>query len=174
MVTFQRTIRFFHIIAILVLFGSISIANAKSEKESGKEQRLTQKDLPSAVIAAFQKQYPGAKIKGISKEVENDTAYFEIESSDSTSRRTVLYAVDGQRTEIEEIISAKQLPDLARAEISKTYSKGKIEAAERVTKGQTTTYEVKIENGEENIEAVFDSTGKLLNSEKLKAEEDND
>jgi hypothetical protein len=93
---------------------------------------------------------------------------------DSTFRRTVLYAGDGKLTEIEEVISSEQLPDSTRAEIAKTYPKGKVEAAEKVTKGDKTTYEVKIENGKENVEAVFDSTGKLINTEKMKGEEDND
>ena len=174
MVAIQRMFRSILLIAIAASLGLVYQANAQGEKESGKEHRLTKKDLPAAVISAFQKQYPNAKIKGVSSEVEDSTAYYEIESVDSTSRRTVLYTSDGKLTEIEEVVSSKQLPDSARAEIAKTYPKGKVEAAEKVTKGDKTTYEVKIENGKENIEAVFDSNGKLINAEKVKGEEDND
>jgi hypothetical protein len=174
MVTIKSVSQSVSIMAIAIFIGFVCLANAQGEKESGKEQRLTKKDLPAAVISAFQKQYPNARIKGVSKEVEDSTAYYEIESIDSTSRRTVLYTGDGKPTEIEEVISSKQLPDSARFEITKTYPNGKVEAAEKVIKGDKTTYEVKIENGKENIEAVFDANGRLINAEKIKGEEDND
>ena len=159
---------------VILSVGFISMADAQGEKEFGKEQRLTKKDLPASIITAFQKQYPNAKIKEVGKEVEDSTTYYELETTEGKAVRTLIYIGDGRITEIEEVILSKQLPDSAQASIAKDYPKGKVEAAEKVNKGDKTTYEVKIENGNENIEAVFDSNGKLINMEKMKGEEDND
>jgi hypothetical protein len=166
-------------IALIVCLACMASAqtekkSVKGEKETGEERRLAKKDLPSAVISTFKQQYPNAVIKGSSKEVEDSTTYYEIGSVDGQTKRTVLYTGDGKLTEIEEVISSKQLPDSARGLIVKDYPKGDVEGAEKVTKGNVTIYEVKIENGKENIEAVFDSAGKIISSEKITNKEDND
>jgi hypothetical protein len=167
------------VVALIVSLACVASAQAekksvKGEREPGQEQRLAQKDLPAVVLMAFQKLYPAASIKEVGKEVEDSTTYYEIESVDGKSRRTVLYSSDGKLTEIEEIISAKQLPDSVRTVIARNYPKGDLEKAEKITKNEVTTYEVKIENGKENIEAIFDSAGRLINSEKLTDKEDSD
>jgi hypothetical protein len=181
MFTNKRAFRSALIVMFALIVGLVCMASAQTEKksakgerETGQEQRLAKKDLPSAVVSAFQQQYPNAVIKASSKEVEDSTTYYEIESVDGKTKRTILYSGDGKLTEIEEVISSKQLPDSARALIARDYPKGDIEGAEKVTKGNVTTYEVKIENGKENIEAEFDSAGRLINTEKKKGEEDND
>jgi hypothetical protein len=177
----QRVMRSPLIVTIALIVGFVCMANAqtekksvKGEKEMGEEHRLAKKDMPSAVMSAFKQQFPNAVIKASSKEVEDSTTYYEIDSVDGQTKRTVLYSGDGKLTEIKEIISSKQLPDSARALIANDYPRGNVEAVRKITKGNLTTYEVKIENGKENIEAVFDSAGKLINSEKITDEEDND
>ena len=159
---------------IALVIGYVNPVSAKGKEESAEEQEISTKDLPTAVLMAFQKQYPEAKIKEVGKEVEDSVTYFEIDSMDGKTKRTVLYSADGILTEVEEIISAGELPDIIQASISETYPKGKIEKAEKVIKGEVTTFEVKIEYGEENIEAVYDLSGKLINSEKITEEGDND
>jgi hypothetical protein len=177
----QRTFNLALIVLTALISGLVSVAAAQTEKKSekyerktGQEQRLEKKDLPLAVISAFQLQYPSAVIKSSSIEVEDSTTFYEIESVDGKIKRTVLFSGDGKLTEIEEAISSKQLPDSALALIAKDYPKSNVEGAEKVTKGNVTIYEVKIENGKENIEAVFDSSGKIISSEKIKDEEDSD
>jgi hypothetical protein len=181
MFTNQRGLRSPLIVIIAFIVGLVCMASAqtenksvKDEKETGEEQHLAKKDLPSAVMSAFQQQYPGAVIKASSKEIEDSTTYYEIDAVDGRTNRTVLYSENGKLTEIEEVISSKQLPDSARALIARDYPKGDIEGAEKVTKGNVMTYEVKIEYGKENIEAVFDSSGKIISSEKVINEKDND
>ncbi len=174
MVTLQKALHSALTFTVVLFIGLVSLAYAQGEKDSSMEHALAKKNWPAAVLSAFQKQYPDARIKGVSKEVEDSIVYYEIESADSSANRTVLYTGDGRLTEIEEVISSKQLPDSAQALISKDYPKGKVEAAEKVTKGSVITYEVKIKNGEANIEVVFNSTGKKINAEKVKGEEDID
>ena len=181
MFTIRRAVLSAFIAVITLIVGLVCVAGAQTEKksekgerEAGEEHRVAKKDMPSAVMSAFHLQYPDAVIKAASKEVEDSTTYYEIESIDGKTRRTVLYSGDGKLTEIEEVISSKQLPDSARALIAKDYPKGDVEKAEKVTRGNVTTYEVKIENGNENIEAVFDFAGKIISSEKITDEEDSD
>ncbi len=181
MAKIKGAFRFSLIFAVGLLLGLVSRVNAQDEmkskheeKRTHKEQHLSKKDLPAAVMTAFQKQYPTASIKEVGKEDADNTTFYEIESIDGKSKRTVLYSADGNLAEIEEVISAKQLPDTARAVIARDYPKGDLEGAEKVTKGGITSYEVKIENGKKNIEAVFDSAGILINTEKVTDTEDND
>jgi hypothetical protein len=172
--TLRRAFPMLILATISIIIAVSYTANAEDKKDSRKEQRLSKNDLPAAILAAFQKQYPNAKIKEVDKEIEDSTICFEIESRDSTTRRNIIYAIDGRVIEIEEAIIAKQLPGSARAAIAKNYLKGKVEVAEKVIKDDKTTFEVKIESGRENFEAVFDSTGKLINSEKVSDEKDSD
>ena len=51
------------------------------------DQKLEKKDVPAAVITAFEKAYPGAAVKGYGKEVEKGKTHFEIESVDGGKTR---------------------------------------------------------------------------------------
>ena len=174
MLTSQQTWRLTLFTIAAIVIGIICLANAKDKEKSGNEQRLSKKDLPSAVISAFQTQYPNAQIKGVSKEIEDSTTHYEINGVNGKSSFTISYLSDGKSTEIEEVISSKKLPDSAQERIARDYPKGEIEVAEKVIKGDVITYEVKIENGKEIIEAVFDSTGTLITKEKATGKKEDD
>jgi len=174
MVSWTRTFRTIAcILAIVVVSAAIALAADKG-KEHAKEQKLTKKDLPATVLASFEKAYPKAEIKEISKETEDSVTTYEIVSVEGKARRTVAYAADGKQTEIEEAITEKDLPDAARQSLTKDYPKGKLEKVEKVTKGDVVMYEAKVLIGKERTEVVFDSTGKLVKAEKKTGEKDKD
>ncbi len=152
-------------LTIVAVCAAFALAADKG-KESGKEQKLTKKDLPAAVLASFEKSYPKAEIKEVGKETKDSVTTFEIVSVDGKAKRTVAYLADGTLTEIEEVVSEKDLPDAAKQSLAKDYPKGKVEKIEKVTKGDVVTYEAKVVSGKEQTEVVFDSTGKLVKSEK--------
>jgi hypothetical protein len=160
------------VLLALVLFAG-GVVFAAVNKKTDEEKKLTKKDLPAAVLAAFEKSYPKAVIKGVGSEKEDSATYFEVESMDGTVKRDLLYAVDGTVREVEESVTAKDLPEAARQMLYKDYPKEKIDKVEKVTRGSEVTFEVKIGKGKEKMEIVFDAAGKTIKKEN-KGKEDSE
>jgi hypothetical protein len=78
-----------------------------------QEARLKKKQVPRAVIAAFQSAYPQATMRGFAREKENGKVYYEVESIEGQTTRDVLYNADGTVAEIEEGIAVGDLPAAA-------------------------------------------------------------
>jgi len=163
-------------IVVSVAFIAVLLASSApctdKEKTSDREQMVAKNDLPAAILAAFEKSYPKAIINEIGRETKDSTTTYEIESLDGNVKRTVAYTADAKVTEIEEVIAVKELPEVARQAISKTYPKGKLQEIEKVTRGDVTTFEVLVVTGNNHTELIFDSTGTLIKSEKKAANED--
>lgn len=144
-------------LAFSLLISSVVLgqpANAK-KGEKGSVQ------APKAVLTAFHKTYPKAVIRDISKEVNEGKTYFEIESTDGSQRRDLLYLADGTVFEVEEAWDIGALPKEITATINSKFPHGKLKKAEKITRGSTVQYEVLLENDEENLEVLFDSKGKI-------------
>src|SRR5438128_6987310 len=105
----------FALIAIASLFLSLPAA--------AQEKKLTAKDVPAAVIAAFKSAYPNATIRGYAREKENGKVFYEIESKENNMTRDVLYNPDGTVAEIEESVAANDLPAAAQQAIHEKYPK---------------------------------------------------
>ncbi len=88
------------------------------------EEKITKKDLPRAVLSAFEKAYPKADIKGLSREEEGGSVFYEIESLDGKTSRDILYTSDGKPAEIEEAIAVKQLPAAVKATVQQRVPQG--------------------------------------------------
>jgi len=164
---------------VVLLLGVSGVSFAKEGKEAKEAKKFDKKDLPTAVTAAFQKAYPKATIKGADKEMKDSTLYYEIESVDGKTERSFLYLPDGTVFETEEGIEASMLPASVKATISTDYPQGKIKRAEKITRGSTTEFEIKVVAGKEKTEVVLDSAGKVIKTEKAgvkkeKDEEDED
>jgi hypothetical protein len=134
-----------------------------------QETKITKKDLPKAILSAFEKAYPKATIKGLSSELEEGKTYFEIESVDGKISRDLLYLADGTVVEIEEGVSTADLPSAVKATLQKEYPKGKVVKAEKTTKGDAVTYEMKVSSGKTHAELVIDPAGKVIKNKKADA-----
>jgi hypothetical protein len=143
-------------IVILVLTSALILQAQETEK------KLSKTDLPAVVLSAFQKAYPNAVIKGVSKEEEKGTTYYEIESVDGKTNRDLLYTIDGKAYEIEESMKAGALPKEVKTALGKEYPKAKIVKAEKVTHDSTVTYELKIKVGKKTKGITIDPQGKIL------------
>lgn len=147
------------VIAILCAFWFMSLSG------SAQESKITKKDLPPAVMKAFTSAYPKAKIKGVSSEKENGKTYFEIESLDGKTKRDLLFEPDGSLVEIEEVIAARELPDAVKSTVHKDFPNGKIALAEKTTKGEVVSYELRIVSGKSKVTLTIDPEGKILSKE---------
>ena len=135
------------------------------------EKKITRKDLPREVLSAFQKAYPKATIKGLSREEENGKTYYEIESLDGETGRDISYLADGKVAEIEETIATSPLPPEVKATMSKEYPKGRIVKAEKNVHDSTVEYEIHVAVGKHKHELVVDPAGKIVKHEKEGKEE---
>jgi hypothetical protein len=154
---------------IVMIFSGILAVQAQEKKK-----KFSKKDVPAAVLSAFEKTYPKAKITGADKENEKGTTYYEIESTDGTMKRDLLYTADGKVYEIEETITAAALPGEIKTALDKEYAKAKIVKAEKVMRGSTVEYELLIKNGKITKEITFDSTGKILKGDNSKGGKEDD
>lgn len=140
-----------------------------SPQAGAQEKKIAKKDVPAAVLSAFAKTYPSAKIKGTSTEVENGKTYYEIESLDGKQARDILYNPDGTVAEIEETISPRALPAPVSTTIALEMPKVVISKAERVQKGAEISYEVHVKLGLKTGSIVVSDSGKVLEKSPLKS-----
>ena len=136
------------------------------------EEQIDVKDLPPAVLAAFQKTYPKAEIKGVSKEDEDGRIAYEIESVEGKVVRDVLYSEEGQVLEVEEEMAFKALPAGVQKTITDNYPDAEVEKAEKITKNGSINYEVVVETDDEILEIMLDAQGKIIKTESSKENEE--
>lgn len=148
----------------VVLLSALAASSWLGAQE--QERKISKKELPAPVLAAFQKAYPMATIKGLNEEKKEGKTYFEIESIDGKIERDLLYLADGSVAEIEESIETADLPPAVRAAVEAEYPKAKFGKAEKVTQGTSVHYDVKVRthNGVFQVEAS--DSGKILKADK--------
>ena len=138
--------------------------SAVSVSAVAQEAQVKEKDVPAAVKAAFKSAYPNATIRGYAREKENGKTFYEIESKEGDKTRDVLYNPDGTVAEIEESVTATELPAVAQEAIHAKYPKAVITKAEKVTVGSKVGYEISAKQGKTRISFEFDSEGKVVKS----------
>ena len=82
----------------LLVLGLVGLPWAQEQHE----QQIGRKGVPAAVLAAFEKAYPNAKIKGYSKETDNGQLVYEVECVEGAVTRDVTFTADGTLVAIEE------------------------------------------------------------------------
>ena len=135
------------------------------------EKKLSKKNLPPAVLAAFQKTYPKADIKSAAEEKKDGKTTYEIESMDGKTARDLQYLADGTVLEIEETIAITEIPGATKAAVDGKYPKGKIVKVEKVTKGAAVSYDIEITTGKGRVSMDVDASGKVLKESKEKDKE---
>ncbi len=121
---------------------------------SATAQKITNKNVPATVLAAYQHQYPG-----ISASWEKEKDKYEANFKLGTTATSVLYLADGTLTETEVAIKPSSLPAAVINNIKANYKGATVKEAAKITKA----------NGAINFEAevngkdlIFDANGKFL------------
>ena len=135
-------------------------------QSSAQEKKIGKKDVPVAVMSAFQKAYPNAKIKGYSTEKENGKTFFEIESMRGKMSLDVEFLPDGTVNEVEEGVAAKDLPTPVMDAVKAKYPKGTVAKGEKKTVGTTISYELKVTVGKTRAGIEIDPSGKVIRESK--------
>lgn len=100
-----------------------------------------ERGLPSAVIAAFQKDYPAAKISGVETEREGTGLVFRVDSIDRGKRRLLVYTVTGSVLESSEQVEEKDLPKPVVDAIH-SHKKAQFVRGMKITRSVNTHYEL--------------------------------
>jgi Putative beta-lactamase-inhibitor-like, PepSY-like len=133
----------------------------------GDEEKISAEKLPAAVKKAVKKKFPEARIRGASKEVEDDVTTYEVELKVEGRSVDMAFKADGTILEIEKEVPVSELPKAVRKKLAARYPGAKIERAEEIIKGEDgpVRYEVAIK-----AEVVLTAKGKIVKAE----EEDED
>jgi hypothetical protein len=150
-------------IALPFLIAGLLFVQVNAQKEGNAKSV----EAPKAILSAFQKAYPKAEIKNVSKEVKEGVTYYEVESVDGGNRRDLLYKEDGTVFEIEEGLSAEAIPANIKKSLDTKFPEGEIRKAEKITKGGSVQFEILMENQEENLEVVIDASGKIISQSNI-------
>jgi hypothetical protein len=164
----MKTITSFTILLIAMFtFSLVSCEKAEQEKT------VSQKEVPQAVLKAFNDSYPGATIMEYSEETEDGEKYFEISCEFAGRKIDAVYHPDGSVSAIEEVIPIEALPQAVQQAIAREVPQFSIKLAEKIDKAGETLYEVKILNTQDQktYELQFSDMGKLLEKEVKKSKE---
>ena len=130
--------------------------------------------LPSAIKTAFETAYPKATIKNVSMEKEDGEIRYEVESIDGTLARDLIYRADGTVVEMEEGLAEADLPQPVRDAVAAKYPKGKILKAEKLTRGTTVSYELRVKAGGKTHEVSLDPAGARVKTKKEAPEKESE
>lgn len=114
---------------------------------SAQETEIARKDVPPAVLAAFDKVYPTAKVLEWEKEIHNGKLYYEAETVEGKLPRNVLYIPDGTIAQIEEKIAANEVPTTVANAVKRRYPKASIRSAHKITHGISVEYALALKGG---------------------------
>ncbi len=131
-----------------------------------QEQSIKRKDVPKAILAAFEKTYSKVKIKGYTKEVDDGKTVYELESVEGAVNRDITYMADGSIVSIEESLPVSELPDVIRSASEKQHPNSKISGCEKVTKGAVMKYELVVTTGKQKHELVLNPDVTVAKTEK--------
>jgi len=131
---------------------------------AGKEDKLTEQQVPKAVLETFHKAYPQALDLKYEKEEEAGKPAYEVEFTDQGVKREATYAADGKLLKTEEGIDPAALPANVAEAVKKAYPQATIKEAEKKFKADGTfkAYEVELKDGKKELEICLDEAGKIL------------
>ncbi len=158
--------------AFAIVMSLILISIAGSSLTLGADKKITRKEIPAAVLKAFEAQYPHATITGQSIETELGKQLYEIESTDGKVDRDLLYTPSGKVVETEESLPPGKLSEAMKSSLAKEYPDGKIMKAEKVTREAKTSYEIQVQVGTKTREVTLDASGEVVKPSKKTSEND--
>jgi uncharacterized membrane protein YkoI len=128
------------------------------------DKKLTEQQVPKAVMEAFHKAYPQATELTFEKEKKAGKAAYEIEFNDQGMSREANYAADGKLLGTEEEVTLDALPASIAEAVKKAHPQATIKEAEKKYKpdGTLHCYEVEINDGKKSLEIHLDESGKIL------------
>src|SRR5882762_7654174 len=127
------------------------------------QERKMKTKVPPAVQKTVDEQSKGAKIRGLSKEVEKGKTQYELELTVNGHARDMIIDPSGAILEVEEDVTLDSLAPAVKAEVEKNIGKSKLLRLESVTKGGTLTgYEASVSKAGKKSGIEMGPEGKLV------------
>ena len=118
--------------------------------------------VPARAMSAVKAKFAGAEITGAAKDVEDGKTTYEVMLTHKGGKYDVSVKEDGTIVGYEKAMKAEDLPKAVTSAVMKKYPKAKIKAAEELTTGDTTNFEVAVADGGKAFELVVDAKGKIV------------
>jgi hypothetical protein len=170
----NKTAAVIRAICLLAFVGPMGNITARAEQS----QPLDKKDVPPAVVSAFEKAYPDARVTAIEKITAEDQTQYSFEIALDKGEKDVIYQPDGALYAIAEDMASEALPTVVADAVHKAYPTGQIDEADKITRGAETEYEVVVEVAEGETETEFEvmvaSTGKIIDRWQVGDDEEDD
>ena len=120
-------------------------------------QKCKAKDMPPAVMEAFNKAYPNTKKTYCGK----DSINYQVSFFDGKAPISVTYDAKGKRLITEKQMPAEDLPQNIPDYVKKNYSGEIFQEVAQITDGEgMVTYEVQVKD----LDLIFDAKGNFLQS----------
>ena len=129
---------------------------------SAQDKKIAKKDVPAAVVKAFEGAYPKATVNNYATEVEKGKTFYELETIEGKIKRDLLYESDGTLVELEEVLTADMVPDAIGKAVAAELPKGKIMSGEKTTRGKEVSFDIVVANGKEKEIVKLNADGKIL------------
>jgi hypothetical protein len=157
----------FTTIALVVILAICVVSNVNAQ-----DKKITKKDVPAAVLKAFESAYPKAKVNNYATEVENGVTFYELETSEGKVKRDLLYKADGTLQELEEILTPAMVPDGIAKAVKAEFPKGKIVSGEKTTQGAIVMFDIVVVNGKEKVRVNLNADGKIQKKTIMKSKKE--
>ena len=131
-------------------------------------QKLTEAQVPAAVVKTFKAKYPAVQHATWEKEDMAYEANFEMNKAETSA----IFDANGKFMETESEIAKSALPKAVADAVAKNYAGYKIEETAKIEAKGLVTYEVEVEKGEKSMDLIYDEKGKLLKTTPKEEEKD--
>ena len=115
-------------------------------------------EVPDNIMNAFNSEYPNA----MDVEWEDEGDEFEVEFEMDGVEREITYDMQANIVETGIDVSEDELPENTRNYISQNYAGYEIEDADEVENNGMSYFEVELENGQQEIDLLFDMQGDFV------------
>jgi hypothetical protein len=152
----------------MLMAATVLVSFVAGVRGDDNEEKVSLDQLPKAVAASVKKRFPGAKLTGASKEVEDGKTQYEVSLEDKGQKIDVILSPEGQIQNIEKTIVAKDLPRVVADALEAKYPKAtvrKIEELIKVTDGKERleSYEVLLTTAaKKKLEVLLGPDGKVI------------
>ena len=147
---------------ILLMMVGISSAILTVAAVADESVKLKRHEVPEAVLGAFNRAYPKARVNAYLRETREGKTVFELETIERSTHRDLIYSPAGEILEIEESLSPSALPGAVKTAVDGLYPRAKIIKAEMVTKGTSTVYEAIVNVKGKSITLLFRENGERI------------
>jgi hypothetical protein len=151
---------------------SLALLVGFATETRAQETALKLDQVPKAVTDSAQAKFPGARIKGAAKEVDEGKTVIELEMTHENHQMDVTFTEDGTLVLVETVAPAK-----VREAVMARYPGAKVDLVESVKKGpkvkaEVDYYEFHVTTaGKTAAELEVDPQGKVLKTEEAKAKD---